>query len=90
MRILIMQWRSTELLCLWVNIVSVMTQTLQALVTVLTVKPAIHKDCSGSVDGVQNRRFGNNLGLVASGSHDFLNASAIPRQGFVLGIVWQP
>ena len=72
-----MDWRSAELLCIWVYIVTVMSEALQAFVTVLTVKPHILKDCSGSVDTVQNRRFGDNFGLVTRSPNDFLNASAV-------------
>ena len=77
MRIIVVQRRSAELLCIWVNIVSVMSKALQALVTVLTVKPAVHKDRPCRIDGVQNWRFGDDLGLVTRSPHDFLNASAV-------------
>ena len=74
-----MEWRSAELLCVWVNIVTVMPQTLQALMTVVTVKPTVHKDCSSRIDRVKNRRFGDDLGFVARSPDDFLNASAVAR-----------
>ena len=77
MRIVVMEWRFAKLLCVWVNIVTVVSQALQAFVTVVTVKPAVNKDCSSRIDGVQNGRFGNNFGLVTRSPDDFLNASAI-------------
>ena len=82
-----MEWRFAKLLCLWVNIVTVMPQTLQAFVTVLTVKPAVHKDCSCRIDGVQNRRFRDNLGFVARSPNNFLNASAVARKRSVLSVM---
>ena len=87
MRILVMERRSAKLLRVWVNIVPVMSEALQALVTVFTVKPAVHKDCSSRIDGVQNGRFRNDFGFVTRSPDDFLNASAVACQCFVLSVM---
>ena len=90
MRIVVMEWRFAKLLCIWVNIVTVMSQALQAFVTVLTVKPHILEDCPGSVDAVQNGRFRNDFGFVTRSPDDFLNASTVACQSLVLSVMGQP
>jgi hypothetical protein len=48
--IVIVYWRSAELLGVGVNVISVMTQTLQPFVAIISVKPTVSEDSSSSVD----------------------------------------
>ena len=87
MGILVVNWRFAELFGFWVYIVTIVPQALQPVMAVISVKPAVSEYCSGCVNAVHDWRSGAYLCLIARSPDNFLNASAVASQGFILCIV---
>ena len=73
MRILVMQRISAELLGVWIYLVLVMSEALEAIIAIISVKLAVSEYSSRCINRVCDRSFRDDFGFESCRLDDFLN-----------------